>query len=300
MSKIEWCDKTINPIIGCSKTSPACNNCYALNMANRLQGMNVRGYTDVVRKNSDNKLEWSGYLNFIESELEKPYKWKTPKKIFIGSMTDLFHENSDFTWINKIMHMIKENPQHTFMLLTKRPGRMKRYFEENSENRNIKNLWIGTTVENQSEAEKRIPILLQIPGNNIRFVSVEPMLEMINLTSIIKLEFYDLNALTGKMIDLDPAFADFYTENNKTNKLNWVICGGETGKNARSMHPDWVFNLLEQCESHKVPFFFKSWGEWTYNNFNGELLPDKVGKKLAGSLLNKKNYNEFPKKGLLC
>jgi protein gp37 len=299
MSKIEWCDETINPIVGCSKISAACDNCYALNMANRLQEMNVRGYTDVVRKNSDNKLEWTGYLNFIESELQKPSKWKKPKRIFVGSMTDLFHENSDFTWINKIINMIKENPHHTFMFLTKRPGRMYRYFGEHIENQNIKNLWIGVTVENQREAELRIPILLHTPGDNIRFVSVEPMLERINFASIVKLEFYDLNALTGKMIDLDPVFADCYNENNKTNKLDWVICGGETGNGARPMHPDWVNALFEQCKNHNTPFFFKSWGEWTYANSNGEQKSIKVGKRVAGGLLNGEKYNEFPRKGLL-
>lgn len=295
MSKIEWCDETINPIIGCSKASLACSNCYAEKMARRLSFMDIRGYEDVVDENG----QWTGKLNFVESELNKPSKWKKPKRIFVGSMTDLFHENSDFMWINKIIDMIKENPQHTFMFLTKRVENMFKYFQEHPENMNIKNLWIGTTIENQREVEARIPILLQIPFKNIRFVSVEPMLGEIDLTSIIKLEFYDLNALTGKMIDLDPAFADSYPENNKTNKLNWVICGGETGNGARPLHPSWVNALYEQCKNHNTPFFFKAWGEWTYDLLNGEQKSTKVGKNAAGSLLNGQKYNEFPQKGLL-
>lgn len=123
-SKIEWCDETINPIVGCTKVSPACDNCYAEGMAKRLQAMGTRGYHGVVT----DKGKWSGKLNFIESELEKPAKWKKPKRIFVGSMTDLFHENVSDEWIDEIMVRVQFEKQHTFIFLTKRTERMKEYF----------------------------------------------------------------------------------------------------------------------------------------------------------------------------
>jgi len=132
MSKIEWCDKTINPIIGCTKVSPACDNCYAEVMAARLQSMGTRGYEKVITEKESDFLElnprkkrWSGKISFVRSELEKPYKWKKPQRIFIGSMTDIFHENVQPSWIYDILEMILKNPQHTFLILTKRPERMK-------------------------------------------------------------------------------------------------------------------------------------------------------------------------------
>lgn len=293
MSKIEWCDETINPIVGCSKVSPACNNCYAEGMARRLQAMGTRGYEDVV----DEKGKWTGKLNFIGSELEKPKKWKKPKRIFVGSMTDLFHENVNFEWIDKIIGMVKDNPIHTFIFLTKRAERMNEYFADRSEYlefMKVRNIWLGVTAENQEQANVRIPILLDTPAVK-RFVSIEPMLGEIKLTMLGYPEFEYDSLFGGHMsVPKEETHENWEHRSGKNVSLDWVICGGESGKNARPLHPDWVKNLKKQCEDSKVPFFFKQWGEFAHNDFNGELLPDRVGKKRAGKLIDGREYLSFP------
>ena len=343
--KIAWTEQTWNPIIGCSRISSGCENCYAEKMANRLAFIdNTAYYRNVVKfdnyvggnefENKDKWFDevWNGKTHFVKSQLEKPFKWKNPRMIFVCSMGDLFHESVPFEWIDEVIARIAISDQHIFQLLTKRPDRMRDYFSEFREDqiRNIwwnkykiyttqkryvqipDNIWLGVTAENQIQAIKRIPTLLDIPAK-IKFVSIEPMLSEINLIKLREGISLESNALNGECYSLEETYQDI---NNR--KLNWVICGGESGSNARPMHPDWVRSLRDQCESANVPFFFKQWGEWIPTNerkavHDNEiiLVPEgkgvfftanpnakvmrRIGKKKAGCLLDGKEYKQFPK-----
>jgi len=241
-TRIEWCDSTISPIIGCTKISPACNNCYAEKFAVRLAGMPAtkKDYSQVITNG-----KWNGKTIFRPKELEKPYQWKTPKKIFVVSMGDLFHESVQWDWIDEIMKMIIDLDYHTFIMLTKRPDITEKYFNhwfysETSPYMGpvpIPNLWLGVTVENQEAAEMRIPILSKIPAR-VHFASCEPLLSEIDLECWSKTEC---------LSDL-------------IHQLDWIIVGGETGKKTRKTPIEYFMNLREQCWSNDIPFFFKKMG----------------------------------------
>lgn len=215
MSKIEWTDKTWNPITGCTKCSPGCANCYAEKMALRLQKMGQPKY--------QNGFE----LTFHEDVLQEPYQWKTPKKIFVCSMSDIFHRMVHEDWVDKIFDVIVNTPIHTYQILTKRPNRTRLYFGDFGKYHHFpKNVWFGTTVCTKEEADENIDDLLLYYAS-VRFISIEPMLEAITLN-------------------------DDYLK-----QLNWVIVGGETGAKARPMNPDWARAIRDQCKKWNIPFFFK-------------------------------------------
>lgn len=295
-TKIEWCDETINPIIGCSKISEGCMNCYAEKMACRLANIalstgseRLRPYISVTDCYVDGTeyepgSSWNGKTAFRPSELEKPMKWKKPRRIFIGSMGDTFHESVDFQWVHKIWDMMKACPQHTFLILTKRPERMKEFVELIYAKERLgwamgfwQHVYLGVTAENQTQADTRIPVLLSIPAS-VLFVSVEPMLGPVVLTKYIQ----------------------------------WCIVGGESGPHARPMHPEWARTLRDQCNESHTPFFFKQWGEWLHGTQdNGSLagfhgtwawagdgktakIVARVGKKKSGRLLDGQIWDEFP------
>ena len=215
--KITWLNKpgytprTFNPISGCSKISAGCVNCYAEKMSKRLAGR--FGYP------ADKPFA----VTFHPDRLAEPQTWKKPSMVFVNSMSDLFHPEVKDEWIEQIFKVITENHKHIFLVLTKRPEfAADWYYRFNY----MHNLWLGVTVENQATADLRIPTLRQISGHHT-FISVEPMLERINLGYI---------------------------------GTNWVICGGETGNKARFFNTDWAMDIREQCELAEVPFFFKSYG----------------------------------------
>ena len=264
MSKIEWTEQTWNPIIGCSKISTGCKNCYAEKMAIRLASMalvknessSLDYYVDAINYLYGNK-GWNGKTYIIKNALEKPLKRKKPTMYFVCSMGDLFHESVPFEWIDKVYEIISRCPQHTFQILTKRPEIMKEYYKSRQYG-HFHNVWIGTTTENQEMANERIPILLRIPAK-VHFVSVEPMLSEINLNQI--------------------AFSKFqsWLNGNDAYGLDWVICGGESGHNARPMHPDWVRSLRDQCKDANVPFFFKQGSQNNWSDYkNIDSFPDDL------------------------
>ena len=269
MSKIAWTDESWNPIIGCSKVSAGCQNCYAEKMAGRLSLMDktkgLKQYQKVVRwhhvTETKNALLWNGRTEFVESALEKPLHWRKPRKIFVCSMGDLFHESVPFEWIDKVMAVVALCPQHTFQILTKRPERMKEYFDSCPENRFIgdykhvslevayegdgtlktagwplPNLWLCVTAENQEMADKRIPILLDIPASK-RFVSCEPLLDAISLQWKRNIAFQDHRPVVEW--------------------LDWVIVGAESGAKRRECKPEWVDNIVRQCKDSDVACFVK-------------------------------------------
>lgn len=321
MSKIEWTEKTWNPLAGCTRVSAGCENCYAEIMAHRLMHMGQEKYAGTVKKTAGGKIQWTGKINLDEKALAIPYLTKKPTFFFVNSMSDLFHENVPFAFIEKVYRVMAENAQHTFQVLTKRSKRMFEFFEwlagcvKNAgidsvptQSSNIMdylialpNVWWGVSVENQESANERIPYLLQIPAT-VRFLSCEPLLGYIDLTSIAQKDG------TGKIICYYQVLHPIIDAGDGSRKsIDWIIAGGESGHNARPMHPDWVIGLKNQCVIYDVPFFFKQWGEWAphmlskakalksvmHNGFGQDMC--KVGKKASGSKLQGIEYKQFPK-----
>ena len=216
MSKtsIAWTNRTWNPVTGCTKYSAGCQHCYAEVMAKRLKGMGQKRYANAFE------------LTLHPEALKEPKKVKEPSMFFVCSMSDLFHKNVPDEFIDKVIQVIKDCPQHTFQLLTKRTERMHDYFTY-GRHPVPSNCWIGTTVENQL-AVRRIPWLAEIKNAPVRFLSCEPLLS-------------DLKDL------------DLFN-------IDWVIVGGESGNQARPMQKEWVLNIKRQCNEQGVPFFFKQWG----------------------------------------
>lgn len=227
MTKIEWTEKTWNPITGCSKISAGCQNCYAERMAKRLAGRG--GY--------DRKHPFD--VTFHPDRLGAPRTWKTPSMIFVCSMGDFYHELVDTNSQDCVFSVMRATPQHTYQLLTKRPEIAREALMHHPLPPNV---WLGVTAENQECADKRIPILLDIPAA-VRFVSVEPMLGPVDLWQWL-----------GGERNIKPP-------HKYNGGIDWVICGGETGPGARKMELQWARDLRDQCRNAGVPFFFKKVGQ---------------------------------------
>jgi len=225
-TKIEWCEETWNPITGCSKISAGCANCYAERMSKRLAGRYGYPKEDPFK------------VTFHPDRLEQPFHWKKPRRIFVCSMGDLFHDDVKDCDINSVFLKMLNCDRHTYIILTKRPERMKDFVSIGTGWRGrMENVWLGVTAENQKTADERIPILLDIPAA-VRFISVEPMLSEIDL----KLHSY---AQSGSMHSTRRVF------------LNWIIAGTESGPKKRPAKTKWIRSLKDQCVSAGIPFFLK-------------------------------------------
>lgn len=243
-TKISWCDETINPVVGCSKISAGCQSCYAENMARRLAAMGMEQYRQVIQRNWPGVDKWNSKTAFVESELWKPHKWKKPRSIFISSMGDIFHDTANIKWQLEVLDVVYGCPQHTFIMLTKRPDNMKLVIDAYSEKNGVlPNLILGVSAENQSMADARIRTLLQIPAAK-RFVSIEPMLEEVDL-------------YCGGFSFLSPLFPPPGNKGGWKRGLDGVIIGAESGPKARHLNPEWVRVVRDQCISASVPFMFK-------------------------------------------
>ena len=306
-TKIEWSQATWNPITGCTKVSPGCDHCYAEREA---KGRLKRYYPD-------------GFGKIIchKDRLDIPLRWQRPRMIFVNSMSDLFHDEVPDEFITKVFAVMALTPRHTYQVLTKRHGRMHAlvnddWFKEqiwrdaweldprgdiilNTETPwPFPNVWLGVSVEDQKWADIRIPKLLGTPAV-VRFLCAEPLLGPVNLWPW----------LDACRVDAD--------------RLHWVICGGESGPDARPMHPDWARALRDQCVTAEVPFFFKQWGEWIAVNTDDnvylqgdielradgyswpitqphgaedgtEIVMRRLGKKKAGRELDGRTWDEMP------
>ena len=244
-SKIEWTEATWNPSVGCNKVSAGCKNCYAEIMAQRLQAMGAPGYAN-------------GFdFGLMPERLEMPLKTRKPTKYFVNSMSDLFHEDMPFEFLDKVFDVIKQTPRHTYQILTKREKKLQEYFCQRHPlgkyNKVPDNVWMGVSVENQ-KTKSRIDVLRTIDAK-IRFLSLEPLLE-------------DLGELNFK-------------------DIHWVIVGGESGYNARPMKESWAVSIQQQCDRQAVEFFFKQWGTWGEDGV-------KRSKKANGRLLLGKEWNGQP------
>ena len=210
-SKIEWTEMTWNPVAGCTKVSPGCAHCYAETMAHRLHLMGNARYRNGFR------------LTLHDDLVNLPTRWKTPRIVFVNSMSDLFHERIPIGFIRRVFETMRRCPQHQFQVLTKRAERLAEIVDRLDW---CDNIWMGVSIENQRYAY-RAELLAQVPAA-VRFLSLEPLL--------------------GQIDDLP------------LKGIHWVIVGGESGWRARPMRREWVESILEQCHQAKAPFFFKQWG----------------------------------------
>jgi len=299
-TKIEWATDVWNPVTGCTKVSQGCKNCYAETIAKRFWG--ERKFTDV-------RLEYD--------RLDIPRHWRKPRRVFVNSMSDLFHdkvEHKDSLFVRGVFNVMRETPQHTYIVLTKRPENMQQFMSDYPPPRNV---WLGVSVEDQKAADERIPLLLQTPAT-VRFVSCEPLLGPVDLTrlygqiSIGGHADLTVDGLNGRYA---AAWCGRDTLTKKplneigAGKLDWVICGGESGPGARPMHPDWARSLRDQCQAAGIKYFFKQWGEWAPDCFCTTKEAHKTierpqpghigcmfrcGKQRAGRLLDGVEWNEYP------
>jgi protein gp37 len=250
---IGWCTKTWNPVTGCSKVSPACDHCYAERMSKRLAGR--FGYP------ADNPFG----VTFHPDKLDEPLTWRNPQRVFVCSMGDLFHEDVDMEWFLRIFDAMWEAPQHTYLLLTKRPECMREWVDwtvrhawQCDGNSSLgPHIFLGVTAENQEQADKRIPILLDTPAAK-RFVSCEPLLGPVNLQG----DSHGSDWLQGWEVVTETEYdrqgqAYPVPAQSQTERLDWCICGPENGPGKRPMDLDWARSLRDQCVSAGVPFWYK-------------------------------------------
>lgn len=320
-TSIEWTDATWNPLRGCTRVSEGCKNCYAEVMAARFSkpGQWGHGLATMARVHHTGKIDhrWTGKVILVEGQLDQPLRWKKPRRIFVNSTSDLFHESVPDEWIDRIFAVMALAPRHTFQVLTKRPERAKAYLS-NPERRRasathaalwhatgrwampddisllwpLPHVWLGTSVEDKATADARIPQLLATPAA-VRFLSAEPLLGPVDVYR----HLWDHEFLRAP----------------PTPCLDWVICGGESGPGARPMHAEWARSLRDQCITADVAFFYKQTGEWLHETQatadewdpiaaaarNIHLWPDgtmslRLGKKAAGRVLDGRTWDQMP------
>lgn len=257
MSAIEWTDQTWNPIAGCRRVSPGCDNCYAIPMAERAASLGQGGgfgkYRGTTHR-ANGRLDWTGVVNFDPNGLAKPQRRKKPTIWFVNSMSDLFDHGVSDDQIKQVFAVMNATPQHTYQILTKRPHRAAKLAASLNWTPNI---WMGTSIE-QDKFVNRARELAKIPAA-LRFISAEPLL--------------------GPLPSLD------------LTGIGWVIVGGESGNSIhkiRRMMPDWARDMRDRCSAANVPFFFKQWGNWDEHGVWHQ------SKKETGHLLDGKEHFEMP------
>ena len=265
-TSIEWCDEVWNPLVGCTRVSAGCENCYAIGVAARQMSPQHRGLTKVRPKGAKRPgPDWTGEVRTVPAKLAEPLRWRKPRRVFVNSMSDLFHAQVPFEYIAAVFGVMAACPQHTFLVLTKRPERAREFFDwivgvgskgyvwqtmfvhaqehvriAELEGRMgspwpwpLPNVQLGTSVEDQASADKRIPEVLACPAA-LHWVSLEPLLDEVDL-------HLDINGKAGP-------------------HLQWVVVGGELGPGARPFHLDWARSVIEQCRESRVPVFVKQLG----------------------------------------
>lgn len=267
-TKIQWADATWNAIRGCSRVSAGCMNCYAEKVAARF------AYDQPIDHNKppgpyfglvNDRGGWNGRVDLIEDHLLDPLRWRNPRKIFVNSMSDLFHENVPDEWIDRIFAVMALAPQHTFQVLTKRPERMRKYLAHTSAliclsvNRPfpLPNVWLGVSVEDQKSADERIPLLLQTPAA-IRFVSYEPAIGPVDFGEFFCPHwpaFQEVCWKGGARNCADSCNCDCHRS-----RPDWIIVGGESGPGARRFDPAWARSVVQQCKAAGVACFIKQMG----------------------------------------
>ncbi len=315
-TKIEWTDHTFNPWEGCQKVGPGCDHCYAETRNARFAGGTAINWGPGAPRRRTSASNW-----------ELPKRWNAQsdtfmaqhgrrQRVFCASLADVFDNAVDPQWRADLFALIAATPNLDWLLLTKRIGNVRGMLAELAHGNDpdlslldmmpLPNVWIGATITSQAEADRDIPKLLKVPAR-VRFLSMEPLLGPVDLTGewlTAKLGAYPFKGLASehrtRLVDL----------------LDWVIVGGESGPNARPMHPDWARSLRDQCKAAGVPFLFKQWGEWAEASASPshayaisptgakrlcegthamcEALMVKVGKKAAGRTLDGRTWDGMP------
>ena len=245
---IAWTDHTFNPWWGCTKVSPGCDHCYAETLDRRTGGQHWGPHAARRRTSEKN---WHQPLRWNQAAERAGVR----RRVFCASMADVFDNAVPAAWRADMWDLIRATPSLDWQLLTKRPQNIEKMLPPDW-GLGWSNVWLGTTVENQVEANRRVPILLDVPAA-IRFLSCEPLIGPVDLRSIDLVGGHDevLPLGAGWLGRLEPG-------EEEGSRIGWVICGGESGAGARPMHPDWARSLRDQCAAAGVPFFFKQWGEW--------------------------------------
>ncbi len=279
---IEWADETWNPTTGCDRVSPGCDRCYALTMAKRLKGMGAAKY----QNDGDPATSGPGFAATEHPDtLTVPLAWRKPRRVFVNSMSDLFHDRISDEFIARVFAVMAATPQHTYQILTKRHARMRSLLSSDDFREQIflasnlphgdvleggwplPNVWVGVSVEDQRWADIRVPALLDTPAA-VRFLSCEPLLGPVDLFGPL-VDGHHRPRLTYWLHGRPGWGAEETTPTGLTMRplttgprIDWVIVGGESGHGARPMHPAWARQIRDQCTAAEVPFLFKQWGEW--------------------------------------
>jgi protein gp37 len=284
---IEWTDATWNPTTGCDRVSPGCDHCYAMTLAPRLKAMGSPKY----QTDGDPRTSGPGFgLAVHPDTLDQPLRWRRPRRVFVNSMSDLFHDQVPDEFFARVWAVMANSPRHTFQILTKRHGRMRsllssdrfkelfdiewcaipdwaprlpdpdRVHLQHLGQGPLPNVWLGVSVEDQKRAEMRIPALLDTPAA-VRFLSCEPLLGPVDIYASAK-------------IDRDPG-------------IDWVIVGGESGPGARAMDVRWARLLRDECVGASVPFLFKQWG-------SHDATGTPMDKHAAGRVLDGRTWDQYP------
>ncbi len=298
-SKIEWTNHTFNPWRGCTKISEGCKHCYAEALSKRNPAI-----LGIWGDNGTRVVASEGYW-------KQPLKWSRDaakagerRRVFCSSLADVFEDRPELIEPRRrLFDLINETPDLDWLLLTKRPESIGSMFDDIrrhfgwDEDLSVMNVWLGTSVENQEQADKRIPELLKIPAK-VRFLSCEPLLGPVDLSCVN----FGSETVTDVHDVLFPQHGLRYPDNGNPlpqlpgGSIDWVIVGGESGSNARPMQVEWARDLRDQCLRARVPFHFKQYGEHapTSEHRDGKVFMSRVGKKTAGRLLDGKEWNEFP------
>lgn len=327
-TKIEWADHTFNPWIGCTKVSPACDHCYAEALMDKRMHKVFWGAGQPRQRTS--AANWRQLLAWDKEAARLGIRYR----VFCASLADVFDNEVPPEWRQDLMSLIARTLNLDWLLLTKRIGNARKMLSDasmhdamlltaNDEYQPPANLWLGATICNQDEADRDIPKLLAVPAAK-RFLSVEPLLGPVDLGLMCENWLDDIIADPETGARECCRLCDF---TGIGNDIDWVIAGGESGSNARPMHPNWVRSLRDQCQAAGVPFLFKQWGEWrpplvgeefdtsmghaakppafilsqegTVHCFEGSHIINgravvRVGKKAAGRLLHGRTWDEFP------
>lgn len=271
-STIEWTDATWNPVTGCEEVSPGCDHCYAKTFAERFRGT------------PGHYFEQGFDVQLRPDKLLLPFRWRKPRKVFVNSMSDLFHKDVPDAYIAEVFSVMARTPEHTYQVLTKRHGRMRSLLNRPSFRDNLAvwgpwplpNVWLGVSVEDQARADLRIPALLETPAA-VRWISAEPLLGPVNLHAVRGLsgQYGHQGAHRGIGTADCPTERHHHHDDRCRFPLDWVVVGGESGRGARPMHPAWARSLRDQCAEARVPFHFKQAGsalarEWGLSGKGGD------------------------------
>ncbi len=313
-TKISWTDKVWNPTRGCSLVSPGCHQCYAMTFAHRFSGPGQR-YEGLTRLRPHKQGPvWTGRVNLVYDMLEVPRAWKKPQRVFVNSMSDLFHEELSFEEIGAVFGVMAGSPQHTFQVLTKRPQRMVEFFRWVESQEGVpptavveimaanlcdvdqlappwplSNVWLGVSIEDQRRADERIPLLLQVPAA-VRFLSCEPLLESLDFGIDMEATTDRLGLLScpacrgwgvvraeGYDFDGFPNEAACKACHGSGSGIGWCIVGGESGPKARPFVLQWASAIQAACETAGVAFFFKQAGSKPFDDTRPVSFLDRAG-----------------------